>query len=87
MNFYNIFPYSPGEEELLAQEAIEYVERTGNEIILYCMTLHPQNFPAAVLMNIRVLIGAILCMFFIYNMLVGKLFSLFVFPLDKLDYR
>lgn len=46
MNFYNIFPYSPGEEELLAQEAIEYVERTGNEIILYCMTLHPQGFPA-----------------------------------------
>ncbi len=33
------------------------------------------------------IIGAILCMFFIDNRLVGKLFSLFVFPLDKLDYR
>ena len=31
------------------------------------------------------LIGAILCMFFIDNRLVGKLFS-FVFPLDKLEY-
>ena len=31
------------------------------------------------------LIGAILCMFFIDNRLLGKLFS-FVFPLDKLDY-
>ena len=30
-------------------------------------------------------IGAILCMFFIDNRLLGKLFS-FVFPLDKLDY-
>ena len=31
------------------------------------------------------IIGAILCMFFIDNRLLGKLFS-FVFPLDKLDY-
>ena len=31
------------------------------------------------------LIGSILCMFFIDNRLLGKLFS-FVFPLDKLDY-
>ena len=31
------------------------------------------------------IIGAILCMFFIDNRLVGKLFS-FVFPLDKLEY-
>ena len=31
------------------------------------------------------IIGAILCMFFIDNKLLGKLFS-FVFPLDKLDY-
>ena len=33
----------------------------------------------------QLLIGAILCMFFIDNRLVGKLFS-FVFPLDKLEY-
>ena len=31
------------------------------------------------------IIGAILCMFFIDNRLVGELFS-FVFPLDKLEY-
>ena len=35
--------------------------------------------------GICLLIGAILCIFFIDNMLLGKLFS-FVFPLNKLDY-
>ena len=36
-------------------------------------------------LNTDLVIGAILCMFFIDNRLLGKLFS-FVFPLGKLDY-
>lgn len=45
-NFFNILPYSPGEEELLAQDTIEYVERTGNRNVLYSLTLSPGGFPA-----------------------------------------
>ena len=45
-NFFNILPYSPGEEEKLAQETIEYVERTGNRNVLYSLTLSPGGFPA-----------------------------------------
>ena len=45
-NFFNILPYSPGEEELLARETIEYVERTGNRNVLYSLTLSPAGFPA-----------------------------------------
>ena len=44
--FFNILPYSPGEEEKLAQETIEYVERTGNRNVLYSLTLSPGGFPA-----------------------------------------
>ena len=45
-NFFNILPFSPGEEELLAQEVIEYVERTGNRNVLYSLTLSPSGAPA-----------------------------------------
>ena len=44
--FFNILPFSPGEEELLAREAAEYTERTGNRNVLYSLTLSPAGFPA-----------------------------------------
>jgi len=44
--FFNIMPYSPGKEKELAADAIDYYKQTGNDIILYCMTLHPEGFPA-----------------------------------------
>ena len=46
MNFFNIVPNIPGEEEILAAEAAEYAERTGNTVVLYCLTLHPEGYPA-----------------------------------------
>ena len=45
--FYNIAPFSPGAEELLAQEMIEYQQRTGNDTVLYSLTLHPEGYPAS----------------------------------------
>ena len=45
--FYNITPFSPGNEELLAQEMIEYQQRTGNDTVLYSLTLHPEGYPAS----------------------------------------
>ncbi|MBR2374251.1 MAG: hypothetical protein IKA87_08500, partial [Lentisphaeria bacterium] len=44
--FFNVLPYSPGREKGLAAEAVDYVEQTGNDVVLYCMTLHPEGFPA-----------------------------------------
>ena len=44
--FFNILPYSPGREEELAADAIDYYQQTGNDLVLYCMTLHPEGFPA-----------------------------------------
>ena len=44
--FFNVLPYSPGKEKDLAADAVDYVEQTGNEVVLYCMTLHPEGFPA-----------------------------------------
>ncbi len=44
--FFNIMPYSPGDEKKLAAEAIDYYKQTGNDLVLYCMTLHPEGFPA-----------------------------------------
>ena len=44
--FYNVIPYSPGAEDLLAEEAIEYTQRTGNDTVLYTLTLHPEGYPA-----------------------------------------
>ena len=44
--FLNILPCRPGKEELVAKDAIEYAERTGNPYVLYSLTLHPQGRPA-----------------------------------------
>lgn len=44
--FYNIAPTSLEKEELLAQEMIEYQQRTGNDTVLYSLTLHPEGYPA-----------------------------------------
>jgi hypothetical protein len=44
--FLNILPCTPGREKQLAAQAVDYVKRTGNDIVLYCLTLHPEGFPA-----------------------------------------
>ena len=44
--FYNIVPCNIGREELQAQDVIELEARTGIRIALYCLTLHPEGFPA-----------------------------------------
>ena len=44
--FFNILPFSPGEEEQLAAETIEYTQRTGNRNVLYSLSMHPAGFPA-----------------------------------------
>ncbi len=44
--FFNIIPYSPGREKELAADALDYWEKTGNDTVLYCLTLHPEGFPA-----------------------------------------
>ena len=45
-NFFNVIPFSPGEEKQLAGEIVEYVERTGNRNVLYSLTLSPSCAPA-----------------------------------------
>lgn len=42
----NIAPCSVGEEKKLASEMIEYRNRTGNDIVLYSLSLHPSGRPA-----------------------------------------
>ena len=42
----NIAPFQPGSERQLAEEMIEYRERTGNDVVLYSLTLNPEGFPA-----------------------------------------
>ena len=42
----NIVSYSPGREEVAAKDSVEYFQRTGNDIVLYSLTLHPQGRPA-----------------------------------------
>lgn len=42
----NIMPSAPGREEVLAKDAVEFTERTGNPYCLYSLTLHPQGKPA-----------------------------------------
>ena len=42
----NIAPFSPGSEDLLAREMVEYRDRTGGDIVLYSLTLNPEGFPA-----------------------------------------
>lgn len=44
--FYNIVPMSIGNEAQTAADMVEYYQRTGNDIVLYSMTLHPEGFPA-----------------------------------------
>lgn len=44
--FLNIIPCTPGEEKRLATQAVDYVNRTGNDIVLYSLTLHPEGVPA-----------------------------------------
>ena len=43
----NIIPSMPGREGVAAADAIEFAARTGNPYCLYCLTLHPQGFPAS----------------------------------------
>lgn len=45
-HFFNILPYSCGDEELLAQDAIEFTRRTGIRNVLYCLTMNPMGVPA-----------------------------------------
>lgn len=42
----NVVPYSPGCEAQAAADARAYVERTGDDIVLYSLTLHPEGRPA-----------------------------------------
>lgn len=44
--FYNIAPFSPGAEAVVAADMREYVALTGNRKVLYCLTLHPEGVPA-----------------------------------------
>ena len=44
--FVNVAPYSPGEEDVVARDMIEYRTRTGNDFVLYSLTLHPEGRPA-----------------------------------------
>ena len=43
---YNVVPFSPGNEKVAAADAKEYLERTGNDLALYSLTLHPEGRPA-----------------------------------------
>ena len=43
---YNIMPFSPGHEEQCAADCREYMARTGCDIVLYSLTLHPEGMPA-----------------------------------------
>lgn len=45
--FYNIVPNVVGGAGRLADDMAEYRERTGNSIVLCCMPLVPQGFPAS----------------------------------------
>lgn len=44
--FYNIVPSSIGAEKRAAQDMIDYRNRTGNDIVLYSLTIHPEGYPA-----------------------------------------
>ena len=44
--FFTIAPTSIGTEERLAKAMIELKDLSGNDIVLYSMTLHPEGFPA-----------------------------------------
>ena len=44
--FYNIMPLSEGREGQSAKDMIEYVERTGNPVCLYSLSVHAEGKPA-----------------------------------------
>jgi len=44
--FLNIAPFSPGSEAQLVREMVEYRDRTGNDVVLYSLTLNPEGYPA-----------------------------------------
>ncbi len=43
---YNISSYSPGRERIAAEDAVELKNRTGVDMALYSLTLHPEGRPA-----------------------------------------
>ena len=43
---YNIMPFSPGRESRSAADCREYLARTGCDLALYSLTLHPEGRPA-----------------------------------------
>ena len=43
---YNVVPLSMGDEAVVAADAKEYFDRTGGDIVLYSLTLHPEGRPA-----------------------------------------
>ena len=43
---YNVMPFSPGREEQSAADCREYRARTGCDLVLYSLTLHPEGKPA-----------------------------------------
>ena len=45
--FYCVEPFSPGTERQLADEIVELKARTGFDLVLYSLSLHPEGRPAA----------------------------------------
>ena len=45
--FLNIAPFSYGGEKELAQQMVEYTRLTGNRIVLYSLSMHPEGLPAS----------------------------------------
>ena len=43
---YNVMPFSPGREVQCAADCREYRDRTGCDLVLYSLTLHPEGKPA-----------------------------------------
>ncbi|MBO7740931.1 MAG: hypothetical protein J6S21_00090 [Victivallales bacterium] len=44
---FNIFPCALGNEKMTAQDMMEYREKTGQDIALYSLSLHPEGRPAS----------------------------------------
>ena len=45
--FFNVVPCSIGQEQQQAQQMIELEKRTGIDIALYSLTLHPEGVPTS----------------------------------------
>ena len=43
---YNVMPFSPGREAQCAADCREFRDRTGCDLVLYSLTLHPEGKPA-----------------------------------------